>query len=513
MIERTRINENVISTDTGNLELRPATTLDITASTTTVNGDMRVTGNYTVDSNTTLGNSNTDRVTFNARVDSDIAPRLPNTYNLGSPALSWKTSYLSSAFVDDIAIDTNVIRTTVSNSNLELRANGIGSVLLEQIRVNENVISTDGLTNLEIRPATTLDIFANTNINGDLNVTGNVAIGGNITIGNNPNDIIDFEAEIGSDLIPALPVTYNIGNDSNRWKTLFVGNAFISDIEINTNYIRTTASNADLELRANGTGAIKLEDISVNQNVISVPTGTNLVLQPSGTGIVDINSTQALRLPRGITAQQPAAPQAGMIRYNTTNNNYEGYDGTYWRVLNGLYDVDQNTYLVAESSPGANDNTFYFYANGSQIADLNTTRLNTIRLDVDDIVVDGNTISTINNQNLNLTAAGTGTVRIENFSIKNNTITNTVSGSVTTVTQTGSGYFKISGTLGFVIPVGTGAQRPVGIPEIGFMRFNTDDSRVEIWDGTQWASAAGSSSGVTVADAEEIAILKALMLG
>lgn len=513
LVEDIRVNQRTISTDSGNISIIPSTTLDITAVTTTVNGDLRTTNNFSVDGNTTLGNSNTDTVNFNARVASDISPVLPNTYNLGSPTLSWKTTYLSSATIDDIQIDTNIIRTTVSNSNLELRANGTGSVLLEQVRINENTINTDGSTNLELRPATTLDIFGNTNINGDLNVTGNVNIGGNITIGNDPNDIIDFEGEIGSDLIPALPVTYNIGSSSNRWKTLFVGNAFISDIEINTNYIRTTVSNADLELRANGTGAIKLEDVSVNQNIISVPTGTNLVLQPSGTGVVDVNSTQALRIPRGTTLQQPAVPQTGMIRYNTTNNNYEGYDGTYWRVLNGLYDVDQNTYLVAESTPGANDDTFYFYSNNVQIADLNSTRLNVLKIIVDDISIDGNTISTINNQTLNLTASGTGTVKMENLSIKGSTITNTVSGSVTTLVQTGTGYFKIDGTTGFVIPVGTGAERPSGTPETGFMRFNTDDSRVEIYDGTQWASAAGSSSGVTVAEAEEIAILRALMLG
>ena len=202
-----------------------------------------------------------------------------------------------------------------------------------------------------------------------------------------------------------------------------------------------------------------------------------------------------------------------MIRYNTTNNNYEGYDGTYWRVLNGLYDVDQNTYLVAESSPGANDDTFYFYANGSQIADLNATRLNAIRVDVDDIVINGNTLTTINNQTLNLRSFGTGRVQIENFAIKNSTITNVVPGSVTTITQSGDGYFRIDGTIGFVIPVGTGLQRPTGIPEIGFTRFNTDDGRVEVWDGTQWVSAAGAESGITINEAEELSILKVLMLG
>jgi len=45
------------------------------------------------------------------------------------------------------------------------------------------------------------------------------------------------------------------------------------------------------------------------------------------------------------------------------------------------------------------------------------------------------------------------------------------------------------------------------------MRFNTDDSRVEIWDGTKWVSVAGSASGITRNDAEEIALSTVLVLG
>jgi hypothetical protein len=512
-IEQTYINENLIYTVGTNLLIQPATTLDITASTTNVNGDLHVTGNTTINGNTTLGNTSSDTVTYNARVNSDVIPTVSGAYNLGISGKSWGISYLASAKIDDISIDTNIIQTTVSNSNLELRANGTGAVRIEQIDINENVIKTNGSTNLEIRPATTLDIYANTNINGDLAVTGNVTIGGNITVGNQDTDNITFIADINSDLIPNKPVTYNLGSAAKRWKTLYSTTVQASDIEISTNVIRTTVSNADLELRANGTGTIKFEDFTIDSNVMSTPTNTNMILQPAGTGIVDINSTQALRLPRGTTPQQPATPLAGMIRYNTTNNNYEGYDGTYWRVLNGVYDVDQNTYITAELTPGTNDNTFRFVTNGVQVADLTATRLNAIRVDVDDIVIDGNTISTINNQTLHFTSAGTGTVRFENFSVKNNTITNVVTDAVTHIAQTGTGYFKIDGTTGFVIPVGTGGERPADPVETGFTRFNTDDQRIEVYNGTTWQSAAGSSSGVTVAEAEEISILQVLMLG
>ena len=517
-IEKIDINENLIKTNgTDNLLIQPATTLDITASTTNVNGDLHVTGNSRFDGNLDLGTDSTDNIVFNARVNSNIEPNFTATYNLGSPSKNWRIAHLSSAYIDNIYIDTNIITTTESNANLELKANGTGAIRVEQVDINENVISTNGATNLILDPATTLDILGDTNITGDLNVTGNVTIGGNITVGNQDTDNITFAAEINSDIIPNIPVTYNLGSSAKRWKTLFAENTFISDIEINTNVIRTTVSNADLELRANGTGGIKLEDITVNQNIISAASGTNIVMQPSGTGIVDINTTQAIRIPRGTTAERPGTPTIGMIRYNTDNNNYEGYDGTYWRVINGLYDVDQNTYLVAEATPGSNNNTFYFVANGSQIADMTATRLNAVRVEVDDIFIDNNTIGSINNQSIDITAAGTGTVIIEDFSFKNNVITNTVTNGVTELTHSGTGYFKIAGTTGFRVPVGNAVQRPDTTINpasfIGFTRYNTDDNRLEIYDGVTWQSAAGTSSGVTVAQAEDIAIATVLTLG
>lgn len=40
-----------------------------------------------------------------------------------------------------------------------------------------------------------------------------------------------------------------------------------------------------------------------------------------------------LKLPVGNTAQRPASPQTGMIRFNTETNKTEGYDGLTWIEL------------------------------------------------------------------------------------------------------------------------------------------------------------------------------------
>ena len=47
----------------------------------------------------------------------------------------------------------------------------------------------------------------------------------------------------------------------------------------------------------------------------------------------NINDTGNFTLPAGTTAQRPASPAAGMIRYNTTINDTEYYDGAAWRPI------------------------------------------------------------------------------------------------------------------------------------------------------------------------------------
>ena len=99
-----------------------------------------------------------------------------------------------------------------------------------------------------------------------------------------------------------------------------------------------------------------------------------------------------------------------------------------------------------------------------------------------------------------------------NLVIKDNSITNTVSGAVTEFAETGTGYVKITGTNGVVIPSGDISQLPSS-PEIGMVRFNTYYAYVEVFNGTTWTNAAGSTSGISISQAQDIGIVSALLFG
>ena len=378
------------------------------------------------------------------------------------------------------------------------------------IRLSGNTIeSLSGDLNIDAQSGI-VNFSDDVNIAGNLDVTGDVTIGGNITIGDEATDSIEIVAGISSNLVPSQDGTFSLGLVTNQWRKLYAGEAQIDDININTNVIQTTNTNQDLELRASGTGFVKVDDLGFKTNIIS-STG-DMILDP-GSENVDISSTGSLTLPKGTTAERPGTPATGMVRYNTDTDVFEGYDGQ-WITLNGVRDVDQDTYITAEATPGADDDTLYFYAGGQLIADANQTRFNVAKLAVDDIEIEGNTVRAVTtNSDLNLRANGTGRVIVENFGFNANSITNTVPGAVTSLAQTGQGYFKIEGTGGFVIPVGN-LQNRHPTPEVGMMRFNTDDDRVEIYDPAGvWVSVAGSSGAVSAQDAEEIAIQMAISLG
>ena len=458
-----RISGNTIQSLSGGITLTAASNQINLTSNTTISGTVDLQENFTVQGNTVIGDSSSDVLTINSRINSNIVPSVNAAYDVGSLTNSWRNVYLAQADIDNIRISGNVITTTTSNADLELRANGSGIVRIP----NDNLVVNQNLT---VSGTTSL---TNATVSGTLNVSS---------------------------------LNVNSAVQSGTFTT--------DDIIIQGNVIRTSLSNSNLELRANGSGAVLFENFSVQGSTISglVP-GQDIEFTPSGTGVFRVNSDQALTLPIGTDGQRPLSPQSGMIRFNSSINQFEGYTGTAWIQFGSVIDVDRNTYVIPELSPGSNENTLYFVADGNLAATLDSNQFNVNKLLVDQIEINGNIIRTVNtNTDLELRPNGTGAVVIDGFRITTNTITNTNAGAITTLGSTGSGYFNFTGTAGVVIPSGDNFQRP-SVPQTGMMRYSTSLQFVEVWDGTSWISVAGTGSGINLDQATEIAIAQVLLFG
>lgn len=484
-----RISGNTVESLVGNLNITAANGQINLQNNTYVTGNVDITGDLTLGGNIQIGDNPGDIIDFVGSIGSNIIPATTATYDLGQGGvtpLRWNNVYLGRAEVDGVVIDNNTISTTVGNDNLTLSAAGTGKIYVptndvqfdQNLTVGQNLTVTTGTTYLK-----NTGITGTITHIGDLNQTGNFTTTG------------------------LTQVTGNI-----------VGTGYLElpQIKISGNLIETRVAGTDLQLNANGTGNIVFEGYKITDNNIQVTSlNTDLVLTPQGTGSVVVNSTQSLVIPVGTTAERPATGTEtnGMIRYNTTLGQYEGWNGTYWLKLSGVQDLDGNTYIKAEATPGANDNTLYFYADNNLMVTIDSTKLFAERLQTNNLDIQNNTITTLlSNSDIVLTTPGTGGVKIGNLQIRNNTITNTVSGAVTEFTESGTGYVKFSGTNGLVIPSGDNSTRP-NYAITGMTRFNTELGIMEVWNGLTWVNVAGTSSGVTYSEATDIGIGIVLTLG
>jgi hypothetical protein len=256
--------------------------------------------------------------------------------------------------------------------------------------------------------------------------------------------------------------------------TVYHSRLQIDDMQISGNVISTTVSNASIDIQPNGTGAVNITAntsitgnlaVSGNVNAIgNVVIGGNITIGDSITDEITINAS----------------------------------------IRSDLIPESDNTYDLG--SPTKRWKSAY-------VNELYTDAITVPSLDIGNLMFRDNEISTTTGADLYIDGNGAGGVRLGNFRIVDNVITNVVANAISQIVQSGTGYFKLQGTNGFVPPVGTNAQRPTAYAVLGMTRYNTDSDALEVWDGLTWASPAGSSGAVSITQAEDIAAQLALTLG
>jgi len=167
-----------------------------------------------------------------------------------------------------------------------------------------------------------------------------------------------------------------------------------------------------------------------------------------------VNSTDALIIPVGTTTNRPGqggqiTAVNGMIRYNTQTSQFEGYGpGSAWGSLGGVKDVDGDTYILAESSAGADNDDLQFFTAGQERMSINSVGDVSMNgnLTVDDYVGIGTSASNSYRLNVN------GTARFANNVTMNDNLT--VDDYVGIGTTASSSYrLIVNGTARFVYNV------------------------------------------------------------
>ena len=474
------INENYISTKVSNSDLQLRATGDVTVA----SNNVILSQNLTVNGTTALANTNiTGTLTH-------VGDRIQTgDYNLtGNLNISSLATDRAFQF-DDVKIEGNVLQTTLSNSNLDLRAAGTGEILF----------------------------------NEDLH--------------------IDKNLNIGSFNVDAVAVDDNVSLEVIELST---------DVQFFDNVITTTNSNSDLELRTNGTGSVYLQELDILDNNISTVnsaitfaptenlniTSTTALLIPRGTSAQRILDTGSIldggsadnnsSILSGGTASTVFDSEStiydsgasiiadqgtpGAIRFNTDDNLFEGTTQNTV-TFNGVYSSDRLTSVLAHPT----NDTILFTANSVSSGVIDSTGITLNGLQVDDVFINDSTITTnVSNSDLELSRNGSGEVILNNISIVGNTIKNNTNKGVVNLVSSGFGYTKFTGTSGVVIPFGGTATQPDPatnpIP-VGDTRYNTDTQILETWDGNTYLTSMGPNPPITPTEFNDLLLEYTIIFG
>jgi hypothetical protein len=461
-----------------------------------VTGDTTVSADIAVDGNLFLGNESTDTITVFSNLTQSLLPdNVGGPFTLGTDSTRWNSLYATLINVDGATrITNNTISTLTTNTNLILSAAGTGQVQI---------------TNTDVTIANDLTVGNTLTVNGDTDLK-TVSLTGNILLTGDWD-----QTGVSNAYITGLFANNNIEVTGSSYFS-------VPNIKLYNSEISVTATDTSLNFTGLGTGGIvideklKFKDSTISNVWTSPTTDTqkSVILQPNGTGSVVINSNKALTIPVGNLSTRTIG--IGEIRYNNVTNIMEGGGSAGLISFNGLYDSDRNTYIRA----GATDNTIYFGINGTELVNLNSTRLYTSLYHVDNISLSGNTINNrVSGNDLIFAPNGTGNTVLDGVAFGNggNTITNLSSGALT-LTSTGIGFVKFTGTGGLVLPRGTSAERRPS-PEVGETRYNTTDSVTEVYSGDPflgddgWIPAIGTSGEISAEDVLDLLEIYTLVLG
>ena len=308
--------------------------------------------------------------TVTLNIDSTVAT-LTGSQTLTNKVLTAPTinaaTMTGTVTVDSISMADNTITTGASNANLELDASGTGSVRLiapttavstlttadiattgthtvtgqsdiDAVRIKDNGITTNASNaNLELSAngSGVVDIKDAMTTVGQT-ITGNVVIDGQFDIDNisiSGNGIIATNSGGGININPNASGQVTIGGTVVQIPGLMSA----TDINVTSNVllgsdclITTEVSNADINIEANGTGSVYVDELRFrNNNITTHVSNANLELNTDGTGTIELqtstNVTGTLTASTALSA--PTLTRTGDFTIDASGDIYLDADG------------------------------------------------------------------------------------------------------------------------------------------------------------------------------------------
>lgn len=496
-------------------------------SNTNVTNNISMTGNFSFDGSLNLlGNQTSDTITFNVDIDQDFLPNQDSKFSLGSIFKEWNKVYLSEATIDSLSINDNYIQTVESNADLELRSSGVGSVVMRNdVDISDN-LTVEGNTTLNQAAFNNLNLQKSFITSGEVSISQdvslaqtlavgsyadfeNISIQGNAVYTTESNSDLEFRSNATGKIRSRAPVVINrdlFSKNTNTFNNIQIEGLVasprltFSDVFIDTNYFET--DNVNLLLGANGVGLVSLSGIDFVHDVLSTKT-ENVKLSPNQN--LNIQSTGSLQIPVGPTGYSGST---GDIRFNQTESLFEAFNSSQI-TFGGVFSDDRKTSVTIDTTSDKID----FTVGSVSVGSVTSTGLQISKIFVDDITVDENRIQTKTmDQDLVLDRNGSGAAVIDNTRIQGREIQNTLANGLLTFQPTDLGYVKFNTETGVVIPFGDTASQDSDPPE-GDVRYNTETNLMEVYNGVDYVSAAGTSASISEEDYNELVELFTLVLG
>ena len=317
------------------------------------------------------------------------------------------------------------------NSYIGAQINPANNTFQTWLSRTNDIIEDMGSTVITVGDNNTGDVFIDGAFSANVIYIGNELRGG--------------DANLASDFTISSNVEFTGANTTiNSGEIQLTGNVDINSAssEFNVNTIKTTINSANTII----TGLSQLNDVDISGD-LSVSGNATFTSE-----VIFSSNVQSFNVPVGNTATRPDPAEAGMFRFNTELENFEGYDGVFWGPIGSgsegaidVVDTDANTIHYITFSEFTNGVLSSLYVSDNDlIFNPSTGTLETTSLVTQNISANTSNITTVTSEDITANTSNITTVTSENITANTSNITTVTSEDITANTVTANDFNSLS---------------------------------------------------------------------